>query len=384
MVNDMRNFGYVLQVALQMAMALALGIAALAEKRFTKWAGWSGSSWAPPASSGAVRAQRHQHGLDDLVGGRRGAPAPRLEDRARPHPSGFPDGSPGVRAREPRCLREHAEDQDGEPDGVRARRPGRRGRRGPGDRGLTRRAPPAGTRSRSPPSSWRTPSSGSSSSGTVPATRSGGSRSRSRRSGASPRPWWRRPTPSWRTTRTRGSAALGVGPGLLPRGLPWFAAVMWLPLRFPDGLPATTRLGRFAERFTLVTTSVFSVVSLFSPTLTDLRVEHVDNPIGAPPSMAPVFDAAGRRRLAPGDRRRWVSPSRCWSRSTAGAARSAGSRPSSSAPRSSRRSRRWSPASRTPPARGCSPSARSRSRSPSASPSCSAGSTTSSSRSTAR
>ena len=85
-------------------------------------------------------------------------------------------------------------------------------------------------------------------------------------------------------------AALGSVLGALLRGLPWFAAVMWLPLRFPDGMPATTRLGRFAERFTVVTITVFSVVSLFSPTLTDLRVQHIDNPIGASPSLAPVFD----------------------------------------------------------------------------------------------
>ena len=85
-------------------------------------------------------------------------------------------------------------------------------------------------------------------------------------------------------------AALGSALGTFLRGLPWFAAVMWLPLRFPDGLPATTRLGRFAERFTLATIAVFSAVSLFSPTLTDLRVEHIDNPIGAPPSWAPVFE----------------------------------------------------------------------------------------------
>ena len=85
-------------------------------------------------------------------------------------------------------------------------------------------------------------------------------------------------------------AALGSALGSFLRGLPWFAAVMWLPLRFPDGLPATTRLGRFAERFTLATIAVFSVVSLFSPTLTDLRVQHIDNPIGVPPSWAPVFD----------------------------------------------------------------------------------------------
>jgi hypothetical protein len=42
MVNDLRNYGYVLQVAVQAAMALALGIAALAEGFATKWVGWFG------------------------------------------------------------------------------------------------------------------------------------------------------------------------------------------------------------------------------------------------------------------------------------------------------------------------------------------------------
>jgi hypothetical protein len=41
-VNDVRNYGYILQVAIQGAMALALGIAALADHRLTKWVGWGG------------------------------------------------------------------------------------------------------------------------------------------------------------------------------------------------------------------------------------------------------------------------------------------------------------------------------------------------------
>ncbi|HVN13221.1 MAG TPA: hypothetical protein VMT69_14085 [Kineosporiaceae bacterium] len=39
MVNDIRNFGFVLQVALMAAMSLALGIAALAEQLCTRWVG---------------------------------------------------------------------------------------------------------------------------------------------------------------------------------------------------------------------------------------------------------------------------------------------------------------------------------------------------------
>jgi hypothetical protein len=42
MVNDIRNYSYVLQIALQAAMALALGIAALAHSLFAKWVGWGG------------------------------------------------------------------------------------------------------------------------------------------------------------------------------------------------------------------------------------------------------------------------------------------------------------------------------------------------------
>jgi hypothetical protein len=42
MVNDIRNFGFVLQVSLHAAMAMALGIAAFAEKLFVKWVGWVG------------------------------------------------------------------------------------------------------------------------------------------------------------------------------------------------------------------------------------------------------------------------------------------------------------------------------------------------------
>jgi hypothetical protein len=41
-VNDIRNYSFVLQVALMAAMAGALGIAALGEKRHTRWIGWGG------------------------------------------------------------------------------------------------------------------------------------------------------------------------------------------------------------------------------------------------------------------------------------------------------------------------------------------------------
>jgi hypothetical protein len=42
MVNDVRNFGFFLEIMLQAGMALALGIAALAERVLVRWAGWVG------------------------------------------------------------------------------------------------------------------------------------------------------------------------------------------------------------------------------------------------------------------------------------------------------------------------------------------------------
>jgi hypothetical protein len=41
-INDIRNYGYVVQVAIALAMTLALGIAARAERIFTRWVGWGG------------------------------------------------------------------------------------------------------------------------------------------------------------------------------------------------------------------------------------------------------------------------------------------------------------------------------------------------------
>lgn len=42
MVNDIRNYSYILQVAISLAMALALGVAALAERIHVRWVGWCG------------------------------------------------------------------------------------------------------------------------------------------------------------------------------------------------------------------------------------------------------------------------------------------------------------------------------------------------------
>jgi hypothetical protein len=41
-INDLRNYGFVLQVALSMALAVALGVAALAAGRRAVWVGWGG------------------------------------------------------------------------------------------------------------------------------------------------------------------------------------------------------------------------------------------------------------------------------------------------------------------------------------------------------
>jgi hypothetical protein len=42
MVNDLRNYGFVLQIALTAGMSLALGVAALAARIHTRWVGWGG------------------------------------------------------------------------------------------------------------------------------------------------------------------------------------------------------------------------------------------------------------------------------------------------------------------------------------------------------
>jgi hypothetical protein len=42
MLMDVRNFGFYLQVATSCAMALSLGVAALAERTHTRWIGWGG------------------------------------------------------------------------------------------------------------------------------------------------------------------------------------------------------------------------------------------------------------------------------------------------------------------------------------------------------
>jgi signal transduction histidine kinase len=86
-------------------------------------------------------------------------------------------------------------------------------------------------------------------------------------------------------------AALASAGGSLLRGLPWLVAVLWLPLVFPDGRRSETRLARVAGRVVTGTITLFSAVTLLSPQLSDLRVERIDNPIGAPHAAYGVFQS---------------------------------------------------------------------------------------------
>jgi signal transduction histidine kinase len=96
-------------------------------------------------------------------------------------------------------------------------------------------------------------------------------------------------------------AALLSVAGTFLRGLPWLVAVAWLPLVFPDGWPAhPTRLRRTARVVATVTVAAFSLTGILSPTLSDLRVGNVDNPVGLPHSLAPAMDAFGALTLLSG------------------------------------------------------------------------------------
>ncbi len=86
-------------------------------------------------------------------------------------------------------------------------------------------------------------------------------------------------------------AALGSVVGGLLRALPWLVAVLWLPVRFPDGAPPGTRLRRVAERLALVVMVVAAAVALLSPNLDDLRVDEIRNPIGLPQGWQGITDA---------------------------------------------------------------------------------------------
>lgn len=78
------------------------------------------------------------------------------------------------------------------------------------------------------------------------------------------------------------TAALASVAGGFLRGLPWMVAVLVLPLIFPDGKQLDTRLARAAARVTVLVLVTFTLVSLFSPTLTDSSLDDVPNPLGLP------------------------------------------------------------------------------------------------------
>src|SRR4051812_29980601 len=89
------------------------------------------------------------------------------------------------------------------------------------------------------------------------------------------------------------TAAAVSAVGTLLRGLPWLIAVLWLPLRFPDGRPPPTRLLRVAEILSVTTIVALSCMSIFSPTLADLRVGDIANPLGAPGLLGSLVNVLG-------------------------------------------------------------------------------------------
>ncbi len=115
-------------------------------------------------------------------------------------------------------------------------------------------------------------------------------------------------------------AALASVVGGLLRGLPWLVAVLWLPLRFPDGERGRTRLHRVAERVSLVTLASFAIASLFPrPSRTFVSTESPT------PWQRPVSSPLPPRRSL-GSTWSWVpgpsgSRSGCSCRATAGEAR---------------------------------------------------------------
>lgn len=83
---------------------------------------------------------------------------------------------------------------------------------------------------------------------------------------------------------------LGATLGATGRGLGWLVLVLVLPLVFPDGQRSgPPRILKWAWRLSLTALSVNLIVSLLSPTQTDLRIDRLDNPIGVPHALSAVF-----------------------------------------------------------------------------------------------
>jgi signal transduction histidine kinase len=89
-------------------------------------------------------------------------------------------------------------------------------------------------------------------------------------------------------------ARLGGTLGTTGRGLGWLMIVLILPLIFPDGTrEGPPRLARAAWRTCLAALAVYLPTSLLSPTISDLRVDRIDNPIGLPHALSSATDGLG-------------------------------------------------------------------------------------------
>jgi signal transduction histidine kinase len=89
--------------------------------------------------------------------------------------------------------------------------------------------------------------------------------------------------------------------GSTGRGLGWLLLVLVLPLVFPDGRRAgPRRLVTLAWRVSLAAVASFSVVSMFSPHQTDLRMDEIDNPIGLPHKFTRAVEALAGLNLVLG------------------------------------------------------------------------------------
>ncbi|HET9500011.1 MAG TPA: sensor histidine kinase [Marmoricola sp.] len=92
-------------------------------------------------------------------------------------------------------------------------------------------------------------------------------------------------------------AALGSTAGSFLRGLPWLVSVLVLPLVFPDGHRLDTRLARMAGRVSAAALACFVLATVLSPSLSDLRVEDVANPLGLPARARDAVDAVAASTL---------------------------------------------------------------------------------------